>query len=544
MQHDSKGDARLRSAEQKLHQYTEPTPSMFRATLQPMCGASEPYRPQRQLQQQQQQSVFDLTIDLDRVGQRQNDMQEGLESHHHTASHDHEHSGRQAASWKDRQRQHRYQHGAQVKQYWCFFDVEATGPSLRDHFVPCIGVAIVELCCDRTTGRLLQPKLVQRKKWYMKPPDASRTWDAQTVVKFWQKPAIRHFYEHVRLMLQSDAAVQPSEAMGELVALCRQYSSKLRNSSATLLSDTSGFDFAWLYYYLSHFGPGDTSPSTLFGYYKPVRDITSYFAGVSGSLDSRYPHHKTMESGGISEQEWREFARSVNCPPHNHDPENDAAHVALRSAWIVWRLDALKQQAKEAERERGDWRSRSFGHLPNAFERKTPSPSAATAEFAVTTASVAIKKHERNGGSSPEDSCSDGDSGQSGHVRTNDTVDEKVGADAKVAAKSNKIIALLVRTDLRLSEQKVLSDCAKASVDLLCAPTDDAETNKTMLRCQRTRYRAADAATLLQAEQAAKQAGVNCALHTDRRSGVPTVLALGPTSAARLASIVGNLKMH
>lgn len=224
----------------------------------------------------------------------------------------------------------------------CFFDVEASGPSLRDHFVPCLGLAIV--CLGQGKN---EPRILFRKKWYITPPTPHRSWDERTLREFWLQPAIAPFYNNICHILSHNVPLQngfslvvdPYRAMSEFVAVCRLATCE-GQCEVTLMSDTSGFDFSWLYYYLSHFGPPDcSSPSYLFGMYKPVRDITSYFAGFGGDLNARYAHRSAMQKLGLYERDWKYFARRAHCPPYDHDPEHDAAHVGLRSAWIMWCME-------------------------------------------------------------------------------------------------------------------------------------------------------------------------------------------------------------
>lgn len=367
---------------------------------------------------------------------------------------------------EDAERSGERQQQQKKKQYWCFFDVEATGPSLRDHFVPCIGLAVVEVFTH------CPPKLITKKKWFMKPPDSRRSWDQETVTKFWMQPKTRNFYYHVRSVLESEKAVEPQRAMSEFVAICRSF-----GSSATLFSDTSGFDFSWLHYYLSHFfasgSLGSASsilsscqPSTLFGFHKPVRDISSFFAGVSNQMSARYPHSDTMRCVGIDEQEWRDFARLSGCPQYDHDPENDAAHVALRSAWIVWRIGTLK---KEGGKSSSSWRQRS---LPFSGSAHSVSPSVSPSPNYLSSSSplppslnlqpLTVKKRgeSRERQTTTEESA---DRDKKKKMDKNRWMDKLTTEKTeKATATEKKGYMFLVRTDLRLTQEETDEHCAKA----------------------------------------------------------------------------------
>jgi len=234
-----------------------------------------------------------------------------------------------------------------VDEHLCFIDFEATGPSLTKHFVPCAGLAVVRLRRNAQTNEICEPPVLMRtRKWFMHPPDRARSWDPHTVAEFWNQNANRDQYYQICTMLHTGAALPATRAVSELVDECRSF------PNATLVADTASFDFAWLYYYLStlydqRHPKRCVTPSTLFNKYKAVRDISSYFAGVAGELHARYSHRAAMKAFGIHQSEWREYARSINCPEHDHDPEHDAAHIALRSTWLMWRLQKKKQEQKK-----------------------------------------------------------------------------------------------------------------------------------------------------------------------------------------------------
>ena len=234
---------------------------------------------------------------------------------------------------------------------WCFFDVETTGPSLERHFMPALGLAIVALG-DARNGT--EPVLLASHKWFIKPPDSRRQWDEATLRDFWLRSKTRPLYERVCAQLLSPSAVDARTAMREFVDLCR-HAAKHMSRDATVLSDTSGFDFSWLYYYMSHYGPADCpSPSMLFGKHKHVRDISSYFAGSCSNIGARYPHRAAMRRHGIDENEWHSFARRVNCPLYDHDPEHDAVHIALRSAWLMWKIESKSIDEENAPVKRAN----------------------------------------------------------------------------------------------------------------------------------------------------------------------------------------------
>ena len=412
---------------------------------------------------------------------------------------------------------------------WCFFDVETTGQSLRHNFVCALGLAIVALGEGSR-----EPVLLTSKKWFIRPPDPHRQWDPYTLREFWLHPKRRAFYERVCHKLDSPSGVDARVAMSEFVAICC-HTAKNRADEATLLSDTSGFDFSWLYYYLSHFGPADcSSPSHLFGSYKPVRDITSYFAGVSGSMHARYPHRWAMRAAGLDEREWHRFARRVRCPQYDHDPEHDAVHIALRSAWIAWRLEQQPQRtvADDATGSPATRRLRLSSQMARSdAQYDRPEPLSAPPRLQHTSGS------DRRS--------------------STDLSEQNVEHDGLR-------MAFVIRTDLRMRRNKIAAHCAKSALaaiarlasidasdsdcsdDVHCSDEDDCDDNRTFDLLRRVdrmqRYRAPDAATLHRVRDAARHGKLNYHLLHDERSNAPTVLAVGPASAASLQSVLCGLK--
>jgi peptidyl-tRNA hydrolase len=448
-----------------------------------------------------------------------------------------------------------------------FFDIETTGASLRDNFVPCLGIAVIAIndrdddplppivsaqpvpavppasavpsyYRDTTTNgeftasslwrgseqwrrqrqqqssayqhraertekadreqqqqqRMLrkagEPYVVYSKKWFVHAPPRedhtnrlARSWDKATLDDFWYQRANQALYSQIVYALsQTGVAVDARTAMHEFVAVCTAATHGGR-TECTLFSDTSGFDFSWLSYYLAHYGPEHCpSPAYVFGAYRPVRDVSSFFAGFALSMpgekskQARYPHREAMRRLGLSDADWAAFAERCKVPLYDHDPEHDAIHVGMRSAWIMWSMNQLRAQ---------DWR-----------------------------------------------------------------------------------IAIVVRTDLRMKENRALSHCAHAAVGAFTRASDkDVERWQTS-GSPRDLLRCADAQALFAVRDAARDANLNHYLYCSEQQqplcrgassssssslstsangsggggAVPSVLAIGPMSAESLRRIVGHLK--
>lgn len=225
--------------------------------------------------------------------------------------------------------------------HYIFVDIETTGPNLYKNYMPCFAIAVVRVVYNSAGKICKEPKLVHKKKWFVfAPPNTGKGWDQNTLQEFWLKKN-KSLYDKIFLKFQQQLACSPQQAMLEFVNTCRQF------CNPVLCSDTAAFDFQWIDYYLSHYYPSNgtgITAATLFGTYKAVKDISSYFSGVAGILESRYPHESAMKKHNIDKKEWKDYAKRVNCPKHNHDPENDATHIALRSCWLMWRLSQLKSK--------------------------------------------------------------------------------------------------------------------------------------------------------------------------------------------------------
>lgn len=311
-----------------------------------------------------------------------------------------------------------------------------------------------------------EPYLVCSRKWYVLPPPRnehvgnlpSRTWHPDTLKQFWLQPSNRALYAQVlhAMMPESGIAVDAYRAMREFIGMCRAATNGGR-TECTLFSDTSGFDFSWLSFYLSHYGPADcASPSYLFGEYRPVSDVSSFFAGFALSMPgdrsrkARYPHLEAMRRLGLAESDWLAYAEREHVPPYDHDPEHDATHVGLRSAWIMWSMARLRSQ---------DWQ-----------------------------------------------------------------------------------IAMIVRTDLRMSKTRIISQCANAAVGAYVrASDDDARQWQASGSCKHV-LKCADAQTLFAIRDHATKVGLNHFMQFDNSTKVLTVLAVGPADAEILNSVVGVLK--
>lgn len=470
---------------------------------------------------------------------------------------------------------------------WCFFDVETTGPSLRQHFVCALGLAIVALGHDDA-----EPMLLTSQKWFIRPPDPHRHWDRSTLQQFWLQPKTRALYERVRQELDSPRAVEPHIAMCEFVAMCR-YAAQHQAHEATLMSDTSGFDFSWLYYYLSHFGPPHcASPTLLFGTYKPVRDITSYFAGVSGAMHARYPHRLSMQRARLDEHEWHAFARRVQCPLYDHDPEHDAVHVALRSAWIVWRIECQHKTSSEKQSSLSCSRDSMSPPLAQSKQELHWSQSGGLSPVLRLQSSNSGYDSDHSGQSIDSMSSWSRVSSDDGETTSDSSSDASGGVDTALQ------MAFVVRTDLRMRQTKVSAHCARAALAAIarlsqhqesfasaassasnssssqhrrdlrrakpqrsladvqdapetvidaedCAGEDDNDLVPLQLLRRidsMQRYRAPDAATLQHIRDAARQYKLNYHLLHDERSNAPTVLAVGPASADSLQKLLHELR--
>lgn len=222
--------------------------------------------------------------------------------------------------------------------YFVGYDVEATGQCMRTNFMPRFGAAVVEIA----TG-----ECVDRFGTFVKPPTPEHGWEQRCLDEFWlRKPGPDATPEQIadieavakkwrEINDAMDTAPTPDEAGRAFVAWIDGLVARYGADSLMLVSDTAGFDYAWLTTVL----PPGKSLLYLFGQYRPTFACSSFYAGVARStpIRSLWGHlNACAKSLGIGRPQSPSAV-------HDHNPVNDAETIAYEAAAIVRHIDAAAQ---------------------------------------------------------------------------------------------------------------------------------------------------------------------------------------------------------
>lgn len=210
-------------------------------------------------------------------------------------------------------------------------DVETAGPNLVKNFMLEFSAAVIRVGSD-TPYSIYYRSLAQ--------PDKT-TWDAHTLNDFWAKPDDKTGIAPILALNKRRDTVpmwKPAAAMDDFVRWVRARNDEVRARGGMLMivTDTAGFDVKWIDYYLSAHGTLDVCElCNVFGYYQSTRDISSFMLGIAGQ----------MLAHGSSEAAMRKMKRNKAANwgeryAHDHNPENDAQHIAATSSYMLTAVGA------------------------------------------------------------------------------------------------------------------------------------------------------------------------------------------------------------
>lgn len=205
-------------------------------------------------------------------------------------------------------------------------DVETAGPNLLKHFMLEFSAAVIRVGSD-------VPYSVYYRS--LAQPD-STSWDSHTLADFWMKPdEATGVAPIVALNKRRDVVPtwQPSAAMDDFVRWVRARNDEVRarNGMLMIVTDTAGFDVKWIDYYLSAYGTlGVCELCNAFGYYQTTRDISSFMLGVAGRMLAR-----GASEAALSKLKRRKSDNWGERYAHDHNPENDAQHIAATSSYVL-----------------------------------------------------------------------------------------------------------------------------------------------------------------------------------------------------------------
>ena len=191
---------------------------------------------------------------------------------------------------------------------------------LRTNFLIQIGLALVEVQSGAVLARFLS---------YVAQPEGT-CWEERCVNEFWSKrPAL---FEKAK---RGIASAPPADEVARLLV------EWVRNVVADpdhtrLVTDTPGFDLAWLDWLLGSFNHS----YLVGGKYIDVLDVGSWYLGLGGDCDP----DASSEKAALRALDIKEFPKFEY--EHTHDAADDAASIVLRAAFV---MRALQGQTVSAQ---------------------------------------------------------------------------------------------------------------------------------------------------------------------------------------------------
>lgn len=213
-------------------------------------------------------------------------------------------------------------------------DVETSGQDMQRNFLVCIGAAVVDAESNQVRERS-DEFLV-----YLTPP-RNKGWEPRCLRNFWcdERKAIngRTQYTLLEEAWRQYGAYPPSEALDMFVSYVQRMVKKYPR--LIVLTDTTGYDLAWLDYALQHFThhsrPFD-SMAYCTGDYRTPWNVTAFYRGLA-----RCGPHRALSEASNAEQEALvavagERARFPDFGvQHDHNPLHDARLMAHRAIHII-----------------------------------------------------------------------------------------------------------------------------------------------------------------------------------------------------------------
>lgn len=215
--------------------------------------------------------------------------------------------------------------GGDAPFYLLAVDVETAGRNHTLNFMTRIGARLIlqetGAVCATFRSYLAQP--------------AGTQWERRCIEQFWLKHP--QHYRDTKLALRSEPP-PPSLVMSTFVDWARNCARAVGVDNLVVVSDTAGFDVGWL----DHCMPDGLSMLYLFGAYKPVRDVTSFYLGVAHSTPR-------MDEWNAEEAAHARLGIPYVKIPRDHAPENDARAIGTAAANVFNHLEACaKRQRLEA----------------------------------------------------------------------------------------------------------------------------------------------------------------------------------------------------
>lgn len=221
------------------------------------------------------------------------------------------------------------------------FDVEATGPDVLSHRVPELGACVFRI------GKWQEPVAT----WYRaigdpKGEGTPLSWDLTTLQEYWHAcnddaPVVdgkkQSRLQMLNVRKKEHGVVEEEQAMREFIAFAREQNGKLAdNEMMVVVTDTAAFDTVWMNVMLSRAAMSDASTDRvmslnyLFGKYRPVRDLTSFYFGVGRKFELWGSEKAATEALAVAD-----LPEEVKRFKHDHNPLNDALSIGATAAYLL-----------------------------------------------------------------------------------------------------------------------------------------------------------------------------------------------------------------
>jgi hypothetical protein len=198
--------------------------------------------------------------------------------------------------------------------YILAFDIEATGQSLRRHFMACFAAVLIA-----PNGQIV----ATYKSFLAQPPGC--TWEQRCLDEFW--------FKNMDAYIATVAGVANARPPLVVMAEFRQWmQDNVSGKDVAVVTDTAGFDSTWLEYNLDALGEDNCSVNYMTSapgkstYESPV-DISSYMLGAAGATFDKSSMKSFCAAKGLEKPQWH--------VTHDHDPLNDATVIGLNAFWAL-----------------------------------------------------------------------------------------------------------------------------------------------------------------------------------------------------------------
>jgi hypothetical protein len=213
------------------------------------------------------------------------------------------------------------------------YDWEMTGMNLHEHWPPEFGAALWKIGEKKPEATFYR---------CIKQP-AGTVWCHKTLDQFWNNPAKgaepdkgdagETPMQSLEKRRAKETLHELSDVMFDFVAWARTLENSVAGSGGCVvaISDTGAFDGAVTNFNLALYcGDICDNISELFGPYRPVRDITSFYYGFSKRLQKFGSDETLLDALGE-----KEFPDWVQAYAHNHDPLSDSNHIGAKASYVL-----------------------------------------------------------------------------------------------------------------------------------------------------------------------------------------------------------------